>query len=86
MWQGWLRFCLCRTLALLDDSESLVEQYLIGLDRGVVVFEPDGNIPPDFSLAGTIGVEVRRLNQNYEQPDGSVENLEKSGRPTMAAR
>jgi len=32
-----------------------------------VVFEPDGNIPPDFLLDGRIAVEVRRLNQCIEK-------------------
>lgn len=65
----------------MDDSERLVKRYLTDIDRGSVVFEPDGNIPPDFSLAGTIGVEVRRLNQNLEHPDGSIEGLEKLAIP-----
>ena len=60
----------------MDESEQLVEKYLLALGRGSVVFEPDGNIPPDFSLEGSIGIEVRRLNQNYERPDGSTEGLE----------
>ena len=39
-------------------------------------FEPDGNIPPDFSI-DDLGVEVRRLNQNYFDNDsGKVEGLE----------
>jgi len=41
-----------------------------------VKYEPDGNIPPDFSLDSTIGVEVRRLNENYfagNQPQGLEE-------------
>lgn len=65
----------------MDDSEQLVERYLNGLGKGVVVFEPDGNIPPDFSVAASIGVEVRRLNQNHEHPDGSTEGLEQRAIP-----
>lgn len=65
----------------MDESEKLVEKYLIALGRGAVVFEPDGNIPPDFSLDGSIGIEVRRLNQNYERPDGSTEGLEELAIP-----
>lgn len=65
----------------MDDSERIVEKYLLALNRGVVVFEPDGNTPPDFSLAGCIGIEVRRLNQNYERPDGSTEGLEELAIP-----
>lgn len=65
----------------MDESEQLVEKYLLALSRGAVVFEPDGNIPPDFSLDGSIAVEVRRLNQNYERPDGSMEGLEELAIP-----
>ncbi|MFA5825887.1 MAG: hypothetical protein WC825_07935 [Gallionellaceae bacterium] len=65
----------------MDESEQLVEKYLLALNRGAVVFEPDGNIPPDFSLGGSIGVEVRRLNQNYERLDGSTEGLEELSIP-----
>lgn len=65
----------------MDDSERLIERYLKDLGRGTVVFEPDGNVPPDFALAGSIGVEVRRLNQNYERPDGSTEGLEQLAIP-----
>lgn len=67
----------------MDKSEHLTEQYLLTLNRGVVVFEPDGKIPPDFVLAETIGVEVRRLNQNYGYPDGSVEGLEQPTIPLL---
>ncbi len=65
----------------MDESEHLANQYLLTLKRGKVVFEPDGNIPPDFSLSGTIGVEVSRLNQNYGYPDGSMEGLEELSIP-----
>ncbi len=67
----------------MDESERLVEKYLLALGRGAVVFEPDGNIPPDFSLDGSIGVEVRRLNENYERPDGSAEGLEELAIPLL---
>lgn len=56
----------------MDESECLAEQYLLSLERGSVVYEPDGEKIPDFALAGTIGVEVRRLNQNYRYLDGSI--------------
>ena len=65
----------------MDDSEHLAEKYLLALDCGAVVFEPDGNIPPDFSVDARIGVEVRRLNQNYEKSDGSIEGLEELAIP-----
>lgn len=70
-----------KKLREMDASERLANQYLLALNRGNVVFEPDGNIPPDFSVSGIIGVEVRRLNQNYSYPDGSMEGLEQLSIP-----
>lgn len=49
--------------------------YLAGLGIGAPVYEPDGNIPPDFAVGGRIAVEVRRLNQNFENA-GEYEGLE----------
>lgn len=57
-------------------EEQLAEQYLRSLGLGAVVFEPDGNIPPDFAVAETIAVEVRRLNQNYQSAAGETQGLE----------
>ena len=51
-------------------EEQTAEDYLQGLGIGSVKFEPDGNIPPDFSVGSSTGVEVRRLNQNYLGEDG----------------
>jgi hypothetical protein len=42
-----------------------------------VHYEPDGNIPPDFSISGNIAIEARRLNQHYfdgTEPVGLEEN------------
>jgi hypothetical protein len=47
----------------MDDSEKVANDYLLNLGLGAVVYEPDGNTPPDFLVNG-IAVEVRRLNQN----------------------
>lgn len=49
----------------MDASELLVHQHLAHRCFKSVVYEPDGNIPPDFVVDGTIAIEVRRLNQNY---------------------
>lgn len=65
----------------MDDSERLANLYLRDLNLGPVVFEPDGNIPPDFSVGGYIGVEVRRLNQNFVKLDGITEGLEEVSVP-----
>jgi len=40
----------------MDASEKIAEKYLNGLAMGAVAYEPDGNIPPDFSVDGRIGV------------------------------
>jgi hypothetical protein len=65
----------------MDESEQLAQQYLSSLNIGPVVFEPDGNVPPDFSIGGKIAVEVRRLNQNFEFPDGTRQGLEQLSIP-----
>jgi hypothetical protein len=49
----------------VDKSEQVVEEFLSGIGHHPV-YEPDGNIPPDFSIeSGKIAIEVRRLNQQY---------------------
>lgn len=54
----------------MDSSEALVETYLKGLGYTNVQYEPDGNVPPDFLVDGRIAVEVRRLNQNFDDGGG----------------
>lgn len=45
-------------------KERIAKRFLERMKLGKVVFEPDGNIPPDFTFTSTgIGIEVRRLNQ-----------------------
>jgi hypothetical protein len=60
----------------MDTSEQLAERYLASLSLGDVVYEPDGNVPPDFVVGGAIAVEVRRLNQNHEVEEGKTQGLE----------
>jgi hypothetical protein len=48
----------------MNESERVVRDYLVSLRLGPVVFEPDGNQPPDFLVDGRIAVEARRLNAN----------------------
>jgi hypothetical protein len=47
----------------MDSSEAIAEKFLRSIGHTNLRYEPDGNIPPDFSINETIGVEVRRLNQ-----------------------
>lgn len=54
----------------MNESEKSVYEYLTSQALGTVVFEPDGNVPPDFLVDGRIAVEARRLNQNEETAEG----------------
>jgi hypothetical protein len=54
----------------MKSEERIAQAYLETLGLGPARFEPDGNIPPDFLLSDQIAVEVRRLNQHFEGPDG----------------
>ena len=54
----------------MDETEALADRYLSHLGLGKPVYEPDGNVPPDFLVSGHIAVEVRRLNQNDPGADG----------------
>jgi hypothetical protein len=51
-------------------DEQLAESYLKHKGFSSIVYEPDGNIPPDFLAEKSIAVEVRRLNQMIETKDG----------------
>lgn len=71
-------------LKSMNASERLAFKYLRSLELGPVEFEPDGNIPPDFVVGGRIAVEVRRLNQNHIQADGTAQGLEELSLALMA--
>ena len=47
----------------MKKEEQIANIYLQTISSDIV-YEPDGNIPPDFKINQTIAVEVRRLNQN----------------------
>lgn len=49
----------------MNREERITEAYLKSLGLKNIVFEPDGNVPPDFLVDGRIAVEVRRLNQHF---------------------
>lgn len=61
-----------------NKDELRAEKYLHSLGFESVVYEPLGNVTPDFLLDTKIAVEVRRINSNHI--DGSklinIENLE----------
>lgn len=64
----------------MDASEQLVREYLEGLGYHDIVYEPDGQMPPDFAVDGRIAVEVRRLDQNEQLTEGR-RSLEAVSRP-----
>jgi hypothetical protein len=65
----------------MDPSEALVELYLRHLGFDDIVYEPDGNIPPDFAVDRRIAVEVRRLNEHLNLPS-APEALDRLQIPT----
>ena len=66
----------------MDECESLVREHLAHLGFERIVYEPDGNIPPDFLVDDRIAVEVRRLNQNEVTGSGRLKGLEEDRIPT----
>ena len=66
----------------MDSTELLARSYLTSLHLGEVIFEPDGNIPPDFAIDKRIGVEVTRLNQHFAQAEKRV-GLEEQRYPAV---
>jgi hypothetical protein len=50
----------------MDIAEKHVEKYLKCSGFSTVVYEPDGNVPPDFLADDRVAVEVRRLNQKFD--------------------
>ncbi len=51
----------------MDRSETLARDYLMFRGFQSIVYEPDGNVPPDFIIDGRIAMEVRRLNENERE-------------------
>ena len=62
----------------MKPEECVVNLFLNQTQKGKIVYEPDGNIPPDFSIDERIGVEVRRLNQNFIKGDAYEDLVELS--------
>lgn len=54
----------------MKKSEVIVEKLLKDMGFQSVVYEPDGNIPPDFLADCRVAIEVRRLNQTYDDGNG----------------
>jgi hypothetical protein len=64
----------------MDGTEALIREHLELRGFSDIVFEPDGNIPPDFLIDGRIAVEARRLNQSFES-GGKLRGLEETSYP-----
>lgn len=62
-----------------NEEELRAQEYLLSLDYTDIVYEPLGNVTPDFVIDKSIAVEVRRLNRNYMKDEHlvSMENYEK---------
>lgn len=67
---------MSRTSRCMDESESHVRDYLEQLGHKQIIYQPDGNVPPDFLVDGRIAVEVRRLNENELTESGGFRGLE----------
>ena len=67
----------------MNESEKFVFEYLTCRGFSTVVYEPDGNVPPDFLIDGQVAVEVRRLNQN-EKTDTGHRGFEEVSKPLKA--
>jgi hypothetical protein len=65
----------------MKQEEKWVEEYLKYRGFEDIVFEPDGNVSPDFLANGRIAIEVRRLNQHYKGESGKPEGLEQLAVP-----
>jgi len=58
-------------LLQMKAEEKIAFEFLFKYTGSKPVYEPDGNVPPDFKINSEIKVEVRRLNQNVFYDDFS---------------
>src|SRR4051794_11743077 len=66
----------------MDDSEKIAAQFLAHEGHPDILYEPDGNIPPDFLVGGRIAVQVRRLNQSHRS-GSNLQGLEETEIPLL---
>ncbi|WP_139309712.1 hypothetical protein [Teredinibacter haidensis] len=66
----------------MNIDEKLAKEYFVLQGYGSLVFEPDGNCPPDFSISSRVGIEVRRLNKNHTK-NGKRVGLEQESTPIV---
>lgn len=55
----------------MNPEEKIAYKFLEQQGLGLPVFEPDGNVSPDFTLSQRVAVEVRRLNRILSE-DGKL--------------
>lgn len=65
----------------MNRDEKLAKKWLESMGFQSVIYEPDGNVPPDFLVDNRIAVEVRRLNQNSVNKNGNTKGLEEDSIP-----
>ena len=66
----------------MDRTERAIFDYLTHQGFTNIIYEPDGQVPPDFSIDGQIAVEARRLDQNVKSVPGA-RSLEHDARPLL---
>lgn len=66
----------------MDPTESIALDFLRHSGYRDIVYEPDGNVPPDFLIDNEIAVEVRRLNQ-HANVSGVMHGLEVTEIPLL---
>lgn len=59
----------------MNREEKLAQSYLATLSPESLIFEPDGNVPPDFLLNNSVAIEVTRLNEHIEV-QGTLKRLD----------
>jgi hypothetical protein len=66
----------------MNTDERLAKKHLQLSGHKDIIFEPDGNIPPDFLVDGYIAVEVTRLNVIFDD-QGQIEGVEQKRIPLV---
>lgn len=67
--------------AVRNIEEDIAYKFLHHFFGPPIIYEPDGNVPPDFLVHNHIGVEVRRLDQQFIDTDGKKKGVEEISEP-----
>lgn len=65
----------------MDKSEEIVEKLLKSMGFQDVIYEPNGNVTPDFLVDGRVAVEVRQLNKSVDSGSGNRKGLQETSTP-----